>query len=113
MTNKTVPAGSDWRVIMRCSFFRGEIKSAKVLRSSGNKKIDAQALAETKGRHVPEVAFGTQRHEYWRTITWSMPKGAPYAEPCLPPKLPEPHVLVGVPFEVVAGMSAPLRFPIS
>ncbi len=102
-----------WTVALRCSFFKGEIKSVKVLRSSGNQKIDAQAVAEMRGRHVPEVSFGTSRHEYWRTITWTLPKGAPYAEPQLPPKLTEPTVLVGLPFEVVTGMSAPTHFRIS
>jgi hypothetical protein len=97
-----------WTVMLRCSFFKGEIKSVKVVRSCGNKKFDAQAVAETKGKHVPEVAFGTSRHEYWRTITWTMPKGAPYAEPRLPPKLAEPNVLVGVPFDLVPHVSAPV-----
>lgn len=99
--------------MLRCSFFKGEIKSVKVLSSCGNKKIDAQAIAETKGKHVPEVAFGTHRHEYWRTINWTLPKGAPYGEPRLPPKLSEVNVLVGVPFEIVTGMSAPANFRIS
>lgn len=96
--------------MLRCSFFKGEIKSAKVLRSCGNKKFDAQAVKETLGRHAPEAAFGTSRHEYWRTLTWTMPKGAPYGAPHLPPKLAEPCVLVGVPFEIVTGMSAPAAF---
>lgn len=103
---KTSRDDSLWTVVMRCSFFKGEIKSVKVLDSSGNKKIDAQAVAETKGRHAPEVGFGTSRHEYWRTLTWTMPKGAPYAEPNLPPKLPEPTVLVGVPFQIVCSVTA-------
>jgi hypothetical protein len=107
---KTSKDDSLWTVILRCSFFKGEIKSVKVLSSCGNKKVDAQAVAETKGRHVPEVAFGTSRHEYWRTITWTMPKGAPYAEPCLPPKLAEPNVLIGMRFEIVTGISAPAGY---
>jgi hypothetical protein len=98
---------SQWSVVLRCAFFKGEIKSAKILSSSGNKRIDAQAATQTKGRHVPEIAFGTQRHEYWRTITWTMPKGAPYAEPHLPPKLPDPIWLVGMPFDVVCSVTAP------
>jgi hypothetical protein len=110
---KTTRDDSLWTVVLRCSFFRGEIKSVKILSGSGNKKLDAQAVTETKGKHVPEVAFGTSRHEYWKTITWTMPKGAPYAEPNLPPKLPEAHVLVGVPFEVTTGMSAPANYRIS
>jgi hypothetical protein len=110
---KTRTDDSLWTVMLRCSFFRGEIKSVKVLQSCGNKKFDAQAVAETKGKHVPEVAFGTSRHEYWRNITWTLPKGAPYAEPVLPPKLADTNVLVGAPFEVITGMSAPAGFRIS
>jgi hypothetical protein len=99
---------SVWTVLLRCSFFKGEIKSVKVVRSCGNKKFDQQAVSETKGKHVPEVAFGTQRHEYWRTMTWTMPKGAPYGEPRLPPKLAEPNVLVGVPFAAVCSVTSPI-----
>ena len=99
---------SQWSVVLRCSFFRGEIKSAKILSGCGNKKFDAQAIEETVGKHVPEVAFGTQRHEYWRTITWTMPKGASYAEPRLPPKLSEANVLVGKRFTLVHHVSAPI-----
>ena len=113
MLVKTSKDDSLWTVVLRCSFFKGEIKSVKVLSSCGNKKFDAQAVTETKGKHVPEVAFGTQRHEYWRTITWTIPKGAPYGEPLLPPKLSDANVLVGAPFEVVTGMSAPANFGIS
>jgi hypothetical protein len=98
---------SQWIVTLRCSFFKGEIKSVKMVSSSGNPKIDAQAIAQTKGRHVPEVAFGTSRHEYWRTMTWAMPKGAPYAAPNLPPALPPPTVLMGVPFAIVCGVTSP------
>jgi hypothetical protein len=97
-----------WTVILRCSFFKGEIKSVKILTSCGNKKFDAQAISETKGKHVPEISFGTQRHEYWRIITWTMPKGAPYAEPCLPPKLSEANILAGKPFTLVHHVSAPI-----
>ena len=68
---------------------------------------------EIKGKHVPEVAFGTSRHEYWRTLTWTMPKGAPYGEPLLPAGLSDTSVLVGKPFEVVTGMSAPANVRIS
>ena len=113
MLIKTKSDDSLWTVQLRCSFFKGEVKSVQVMRSSGNKKIDAQAMAETKGRHAPEAAFGTSRHEYWRILEWTMPKGAPYAEPRLPPKLPDANTLVGVPFEVVTGTSAPANFPIS
>lgn len=113
MIIKTNTDDSLWTVVLRCSFFKGEVKSVKILSSCGNKNFDAQAITETKGRHVPEVAFGTQRHEYWKTLTWTMPKGAPYGEPLLPPKLPEDHVLVGMPFEVTTGMSAPAHFRIS
>jgi hypothetical protein len=105
---KTNGNDSLWTVVLRCSFFKGEIKSAKVLSSCGNKKFDAQALAETKGKHVPEVAFGTHRHEYWRTITWTMPKGAPYGEPRLPPKMTPTNVLFGVPFDLVPHVTAPV-----
>jgi hypothetical protein len=110
---KTSRDDSLWTVVLRCSFFKGEIKSVKVLSGCGNKKFDAQAAREMMGKHVPEVSLGSKRHEYWRTLTWTMPKGVPFAEPNLPPKLPEPHVLVGVPFSVVTGMSAPLGFRIS
>ncbi len=113
MLIKTSRDDSLWTVVLRCSFFKGEIKSVQILSGCGNKKIEAQAVAETKGKHVPEVSLGNKRHEYWRTLTWTMPKGAPFAEPNLPPKLPEPYVLVGVPFSVVTGMSAPLGFRIS
>ncbi len=113
MLIKTKSDDSLWAVQLRCSFFKGEVKSVQVTRSSGNKKIDAQAIAETKGRHAPEAAFGTSRHEYWRVLEWTMPKGAPYAAPNLPPKLPEANTLVGVPFEIVTGMSAPANFRIS
>jgi hypothetical protein len=106
VTTKNAPDGSLWSVVLRCSFFKGEIKSAKILSGCGNKKFDEQAVKEMLGRHVPEVSLGSKRHEYWRTLTWTMPKGAPYAEPNLPPKLSEPNVLVGVPFEIVTGMSA-------
>lgn len=113
MAKKHVPDGSAWSVVLRCSFFKGEVKSAQILSSCGNKKFDAQAVQEMLGKHVPEVSLGGKRHEYWRTLTWTLPKGAPYAEPNLPPKLAQPHVLVGVPFEVVTGMSAPVSFRIS
>lgn len=99
-----------WRVKLRCSFFRGEIKSVKLLQSCGNKKIDAQAISETKGRHAPEITLGSTRHEYWRNLDWSMPKGAPYAQPNPPPRLPDPHVLVGQPFAIITGISAPAGY---
>jgi hypothetical protein len=104
---KTSADDSLWTVQLRCSFFKGEIKSVKVVSGSGNKKVDAQAVSETKGRNAPEIGFGTARHEYWRTLTWTMPKGAPYAEPNLPPKLPDPIVLVGVPIEIVCSVTSP------
>lgn len=107
---KTNVDDSLWTVVLRCSFFNGEVKSAKILKGCGNKKFDEQAVREMMSKHVPEVSLGHKRHEYWRTLTWTMPKGAPYAEPNLPPKLSEPHVLVGVPFAVITGMSAPAGY---
>ncbi len=111
--SKPLKDDSVWTVGLRCSFFKGEVKSVQVLASCGNKKIDAQAVAEMKSKHAPEVAFGTQRHEYWKAMTWTMPKGAPYGEPRLPPKLSAPHTLRGAPFAVVSSMSASAQFGVS
>jgi len=110
---KTNKDDSLWTVVLRCSFFKGEVKSAKILQGCGNKKFDEQAVKEMLGKHVPEVSLGSKRHEYWKVLTWTMPKGAPYAEAVLPPKLAPPPVLVGAPFEVTTGMSAPAGFRMS
>ncbi len=98
-----------WTVVMRCSFFKGEVKSAQILSGCGNKKFDAQALKEMIGKHVPEVSLGRKRHEYWKTLTWTMPKGAPYGEPRLPPKLTPTNVLVGVPLPAMCSVTSPVR----
>lgn len=110
MLIKTTRDDSLWTVILRCSFFKGEVKSAQILSGCGNKKFDAQAISEMLGKHVPEVSLGSKRHEYWKVLTWTMPKGVPYGEPRLPPKMTPANVLVGVPFEIVTGMSAPAGY---